>query len=80
MSQRPGFFFVDLCHVMTDNLDLHTDEMRFRRCEKTVGTHSFLDTIRLEGCKPSSEASCKRITRNKFQGCVTPTIYDQLAL
>jgi len=36
VSQRPGFFFVDLCHVVTDDLDLHTNGMRFRDVIRSV--------------------------------------------
>ena len=35
VGQRPGFFFVDLCHVVTDDLDLHADGMRFRWYHET---------------------------------------------
>jgi hypothetical protein len=53
MSQGPGFFFVDLRHVVTDDLDLHDDEMRFRGVIKLMRTHSFLNTVRLKGNEPS---------------------------
>ena len=37
VSQRPGFFFVNLCHVMTDHLDLYTDWIRLRWYDRTNG-------------------------------------------
>ena len=70
VSQCPGFFFVNLCHVVTDDLDLHTDRMRFRWRDEADWTYSFLDTIRLEGSKPDG-ASCESTTRIKVQGCIT---------
>lgn len=48
VSQGPGFLFVDLCHVVTDHLDLHEDRIRFTGETMLMGTHSSLDAIRLE--------------------------------
>ena len=77
VSQRPGFFFVDLCHVVTDDLDLHAGVIRLEGSTGAVGTYAFLYTIRLEGSKPN-EVPCESV--ENYQLCVAPTICDQLAL
>ena len=66
VSQRPGFFFANLCHVVTDDLDLRTDGIRSMWCVKIDWTHSFLDTICLEGCKPS-DASYSRLSETNIR-------------
>ena len=37
MSQRLGFFFVNLRHVVADDLDLHVNGVRSRQCGKANG-------------------------------------------
>ena len=65
-SQRPGFLFVNLCHVVTDDLYLRTDGMRPTWCVEIHWTYSFLDTICLEGCKPS-DASYSRLSETNIR-------------
>lgn len=53
VSQGPGFLFVDLCHVVTDDFDLHEARISFTDSTRLMGTHSSLDAIRLKGREPS---------------------------
>jgi len=78
VSQRPGFFFVDLCHVVTDDLDLQVDWMRFRWCNRADGLTPFLIPFALR--EASLTVDRELIVKTDFQGCVIPTICDQLAL
>ena len=64
VSQSPGFFFVDLCHVVTDDLDLQADWMRFRWCNRMWGLTPFLMPFALREASLTTDREL--IIKNRF--------------